>query len=1209
MKHAVSYALLGLVVVAFGLAGVARAQPSLQQGNTDGSQEDRTNSLSENGSVVYAEDFAEDPGYTIAISDNVQDDAQVFWDEGPDDFFVEARNRQGDAWHAVGSSPAFPAVRPADGFSVSFQFNPVDVGDDRDPGIYFVEAGGAENPRLKTRALEFVIDTENFNRQFRLTSSSGDELISSRVPEENEWYEVTIAYHPASQTVDVEVLRQDGTPLVDQRGLSMEISNTFDQALIGEIESEESAYRFSGYTRFRVDDLRVTTNATRPAPPEQLTASASNRRVDLDWLSSTAPDVEGYNVYRSTSPFMEIGAATQVNAEPVAESSFTDSNLTNGVTYYYRVTTVDADGNESEGSAAMTATPQQESTVAYNEDFDDDPGYTVVYSGNVQGDSKASWDEGPDDFFVEARNRQGDAWHAVGSSPAFPAVRPADGFSVSFQFNPVDVGDDRDPGIYFVEAGGAENPRLKTRALEFVIDTENFNRQFRLTSSSGDELISSRVPEENEWYEVTIAYHPASQTVDVEVLRQDGTPLVDQRGLSMEISNTFDQALIGEIESEESAYRFSGYTRFRVDDMRISTDVTQPTPLPSPPSGVTAEVSGNQVSLTWEKNTASNITGYNVYRSTASFSEIASATKLNEEPISETSYTDADVELGTTYYYRVTAVDESGNESDLSNEVSATPQDASPPAPPVDLTASAVDGHVALEWSANSEDELAGYNVYRSTSSFDEISSATKLNSSLVSATSYTDESVSRGTTYYYRLTAVDDDGNESALSTQVSTTVPERGARITLHVIAPSGGDSEVQIAELFATSSNKATADCAPLRKTPAQSEMLDETMGGQQLEKKIFQMEESALDSFLAECGETIADDGSEIRLYHTVDGERIGHIRFKYTQEDLAEDKQVEAFLYLHTEDGLQPTVSEINDKYPNWDYYYNEDERNISQISRHPVSMLVAPPNEQGHPDLDAIDTGQRPTLLVHGIYGEYPAWGENLLSLVNAEYDTWQFYYPHDQLIEKSSPLLSKALQEVEQRFGYTQTANVVAHSMGGLVARHFIQSGGGDIEYEDVGSELTQYEYSGEVNKLLMLGTPNHGAYMAYRGFYQTFTGLLVELAGGKDNDSPANRQMTPGSSFMYELNGTQPVDLEAGSRQQSYLVVAGTRDFSLCIPFYEGEVHDEIENQDDGAVAVSSASLLQYSVPLATAYLSHVEPSSECNSNAESKIGRAHV
>ena len=76
---------------------------------------------------------------------------------------------------------------------------------------------------------------------------------------------------------------------------------------------------------------------------------------------------------------------------------------------------------------------------------------------------------------------------------------------------------------------------------------------------------------------------------------------------------------------------------------------------------------------------------------------------------------------------------------------------------------------VVLSWTASTS-PVVGYNAYRSTISGGQY---TKLNSSLIATTSYTDQTVQSGSTYYYVATAVDSQGNESSYSNQAVATVP----------------------------------------------------------------------------------------------------------------------------------------------------------------------------------------------------------------------------------------------------------------------------------------------------------------------------------------------------------------------------------------------------------------------------------------------------
>jgi hypothetical protein len=62
------------------------------------------------------------------------------------------------------------------------------------------------------------------------------------------------------------------------------------------------------------------------------------------------------------------------------------------------------------------------------------------------------------------------------------------------------------------------------------------------------------------------------------------------------------------------------------------------------------------------------VSGYNVYRSTTSGSDYV---KINSSLVSGLTYTDANLQSATTYYYVTTAVDSSGNESVYSNQATA----------------------------------------------------------------------------------------------------------------------------------------------------------------------------------------------------------------------------------------------------------------------------------------------------------------------------------------------------------------------------------------------------------------------------------------------------------------------------------------------------------------------------------------------------------
>ncbi len=82
----------------------------------------------------------------------------------------------------------------------------------------------------------------------------------------------------------------------------------------------------------------------------------------------------------------------------------------------------------------------------------------------------------------------------------------------------------------------------------------------------------------------------------------------------------------------------------------------------------------------------------------------------------------------------------------------------------------AVPHNATLTWVASTSPNIAGHNVYRSTVA---AGPYTRVNSNLVTPTTYLDAAVQAGVVYYYVVTAVDTNNNESAYSNQAQATIP----------------------------------------------------------------------------------------------------------------------------------------------------------------------------------------------------------------------------------------------------------------------------------------------------------------------------------------------------------------------------------------------------------------------------------------------------
>jgi Tol biopolymer transport system component/flagellar hook assembly protein FlgD/fibronectin type 3 domain-containing protein len=168
------------------------------------------------------------------------------------------------------------------------------------------------------------------------------------------------------------------------------------------------------------------------------------------------------------------------------------------------------------------------------------------------------------------------------------------------------------------------------------------------------------------------------------------------------------------------------------------------------------------------------------------------------------------------YCLRLEAKDKVGNESLLVREVRI---DTLSPNPPV-LTGEFVEkDSLRLEWTANEEDDLAGYNLYRN---------GQPVNTTLLSETTWLDENLVEGT-YLYVVKAVDFAGNESDPSNEVKRRVdltppsvniasPANGARLSNFADIKGGAHSADDFKEYrVLIGAGEAPATWELLRRSP--------------------------------------------------------------------------------------------------------------------------------------------------------------------------------------------------------------------------------------------------------------------------------------------------------------------------------------------------------------------------------------------------------
>ena len=146
--------------------------------------------------------------------------------------------------------------------------------------------------------------------------------------------------------------------------------------------------------------------------------------------------------------------------------------------------------------------------------------------------------------------------------------------------------------------------------------------------------------------------------------------------------------------------------------------------------------------------------GYRIFRAAGG----AMPERLAESAMA--AYMDTSAAFGTRYRYMIQALDGESRQSELSKPVEITPKDEFPPAVPSGVSAVAGVDAIELSWERNTEDDFAGYFVYRSVgdAAFEKLAGP-------IEAPVYSDRAIEMGKRYRYSVTAIDAIGNESALS------------------------------------------------------------------------------------------------------------------------------------------------------------------------------------------------------------------------------------------------------------------------------------------------------------------------------------------------------------------------------------------------------------------------------------------------------------
>jgi hypothetical protein len=190
---------------------------------------------------------------------------------------------------------------------------------------------------------------------------------------------------------------------------------------------------------------------------------------------------------------------------------------------------------------------------------------------------------------------------------------------------------------------------------------------------------------------------------------------------------------------------------------------------PSAPEHVTVTARADGIQVEWSP-AQGTVVGYNVYRRNAQ--ERSNGKPIHTAGAAEKSWLDNTARFGQSYIYTATALAQQTPpiESGIASEREIHYVDRFAPPPPSELVALAEPGRVRLVWRASDADDLAGYIVYRRAGAGGAFE---RVTAQPVVAAEYVDSNVTSGKTYTYRVTAIDQAGNESAPGGEVRADAP----------------------------------------------------------------------------------------------------------------------------------------------------------------------------------------------------------------------------------------------------------------------------------------------------------------------------------------------------------------------------------------------------------------------------------------------------
>lgn len=490
-----------------------------------------------------------------------------------------------------------------------------------------------------------------------------------------------------------------------------------------------------------------------PAAPTSLTANATGAStIHLAWTDNSSNEA-GFSIERSTDGT----TFAQVTTVGVNVTSYTDSNLNPEAKYYYRVraynsyNTLSYSAYTNVASATTLMLGVQQPVDLYH--FDENGGTAVMDSagnnnGTLVGSPLPVW-AAPGRVGAANLSFSGDGVANTTNNESAVQVQrdlsPILGSTSSLDvwIKTTQTGNDTHwlaPAITGVEQAGAGN--------DINWGTLNASGQIGVFVGDSGGIYSTNPLNDGQWHNVAMTRDASTGVVNLYV---DG--VLNGTGTFETGNKTSVFSKIGalsDVANDSVTPTGATYFNGQIDEARIYDQVLDPAEItglslpPAAPSNLAATAaSGTELDLTWTDNSP-YATGYILQRSVSGGPWVS----LPELPAGTTSYNDTALSTGTTYAYRVQAVDTAGSSTYSNTATLATP---TPPTTPKDATTTFNSTtEIDLKWT-NTATNATAYRLLRSLIGAEFVAVDNNI---APTVTTYKDTGLTPGTEYDYHIQA-----------------------------------------------------------------------------------------------------------------------------------------------------------------------------------------------------------------------------------------------------------------------------------------------------------------------------------------------------------------------------------------------------------------------------------------------------------------------